>query len=282
MSENKNGNHRFGSDNVLDRGIPHGHPANAKMAPSKNFKVEVSLWLARLKIILLVLFYMLPWPIFGDLYYKILLANSAASFICVQLRLSCTETQYLTRMLRDDRFHNALYSVILFHYPPLPYVWLPIFLFSFLQVANHPWFDKMDESGLIGRITSFVESQSIALLRIIAVTEILILALIPFHLQGWTFRDIELTLFTIFWYHKFLTMRFHSKLNPFTRIVLSELRDEIENIALEPSCPRTLRTLLLSEVTSLFTPRVGGNELQHFICSEKPLFGKNSFLSGLA
>lgn len=96
-------------------------------------------------------------------------------------------------------------------------------------------------------------------------------------------------------------MRFHSKLNPFTRIVLSELRDEIEQIALEPSCPRTLRTLLLSEVTSLFTPRVGGNELQHFICSEKPLFGKitlwtsliftnpninpagkNSFLSGLA
>jgi hypothetical protein len=61
MSENKNGNHRFGSDNVLDRGMPHGHPANEKMAPSKSFKVEVSLWLARLKIILLVLFYMLPW-----------------------------------------------------------------------------------------------------------------------------------------------------------------------------------------------------------------------------
>ncbi len=89
------------------------------------------------------------------------------------------------------------------------------------------------------------------------------------------FSDIEMTLITILWYHQFLVMRFHSERNPFTRIVLSELRDEIKQIALEPSCPGILR-ILLSEVTSLFTPRLGGNELQNFICSEKPLFGKTT------
>lgn len=73
MSENINANQRFATEDgfasVLDpvirhryvRHMPHGQPPNDNMAPSKNFKVEVSLWLARLKIILLVLSYLLPW-----------------------------------------------------------------------------------------------------------------------------------------------------------------------------------------------------------------------------
>lgn len=98
MSENKNEIHWFATDNVLDRGMPHGQPANEKMAPGKNFKVEVSLWLARLKIILLIIFYLLPWYSFlpkqndvssvmvyfsAQAYiWKLVLQNIAGSLCC--------------------------------------------------------------------------------------------------------------------------------------------------------------------------------------------------------
>jgi len=69
-------------------------------------------------------------------------------------------------------------------------------------------------------------------------------------------------------------MRFHSRQNPFTRIVMDQLQDEIEILTLKPSCPAIVRHFL-SKVAALLTSRFGRNnkELQLFNSMKKPLFG---------
>lgn len=62
MSENENGNHRDVITNGVSEGeMPQGQPANGEMALDTNFKLKVSLWLTRLKIIFLVIVYLLSW-----------------------------------------------------------------------------------------------------------------------------------------------------------------------------------------------------------------------------
>ena len=69
-------------------------------------------------------------------------------------------------------------------------------------------------------------------------------------------------------------MRYHSRQNPFTRIVMDQLQDEIEILTLKPSCPAIVRHFL-SKVEALLTSRFGRNnkELQLFNSMKKPLFG---------
>jgi hypothetical protein len=65
------------------------------------------------------------------------------------------------------------------------------------------------------------------------------------------------TLMTLFVYYRFLTLRYSSRRNPYTRNTFGELRLLVESYAQNPSCPAVIRNLvskLVSFISRLAPP----------------------------
>ncbi|XP_057377803.2 transmembrane protein 33-like [Daphnia carinata] len=164
-------------------------------------------------------------------------------------------------------------------------IWLPIFLFALLHVSNYgievvEWFSP-SALGILKKGLELIELQSINILRIIAITEIFILLIIPFSLLSFSFSGLALPVVIVVVYLKFLVCRYTSKQNPFTRIVFGELLEEIEVLCNKSFCPACVRNFLYTLMAPLTSRIVRSSKKEHFIRLEKPLLGKKRFISGL-
>jgi hypothetical protein len=67
MSKKKSESQRDVTNEILDGEMPQGQTTNEEVALGSNFKVLVSLWFTRLKIIFFIIFHLLSWY---SLYYS--------------------------------------------------------------------------------------------------------------------------------------------------------------------------------------------------------------------
>lgn len=63
----------------------------------------------------------------------------------------------------------------------------------------------------------------------------------------WIFSG-RASLMTVFIYYRFLTLRYASRRNPYTRETFTQLRLVTENYTQKPSCPGTVRNIAIKVI----------------------------------
>nr|SVE74418.1 EOG090X0CJA [Daphnia barbata] len=215
-------------------------------------KIDFALWCTRLGTIVFTFNYLIP--IFGsgyNMYYKALLANAATSALRLHQRLPQVQLsrEFLGKVFIEDSAHYLLYSMIFFYAPPITWVLLPVFFFALLHISSYSLglIELLGPNalGIVRMAIGIVEVQSVNLLRTIAFSEIFLFPLLILSLFSG-----RATLMTLFVYYRFLTLRYSSRRNPYTRNTFGELRFLVESYAQNPSCPAVIRNLV-SKVVAL-------------------------------
>ncbi|XP_073954871.1 transmembrane protein 33-containing Krueppel homolog 2 [Choristoneura fumiferana] len=233
-----------------DSGPPKGLPA-LKAHVSAN-KVDVALWAIRLLTVLCTIGYVLP--IFNNpvsAFYKALLGNAAVSALRLHQRVPAREIalsrEFVARFFLEDSAHYLFYSLIFMNVAPNLLILTPIFLFALLHAASYSLtiLDTLGQNSLwVARLLiSLVEFQSRNILRAAALAEILLFPLVAvMALFGYC------GLLTPFVYYYFVTWRYASRRNPYTRNTFRELRVLAERQAERPALPAALRGALASGI----------------------------------
>ncbi|KAJ0172826.1 hypothetical protein K1T71_011965 [Dendrolimus kikuchii] len=222
-----------------DTGPPKGLPA-LKAHVTAN-KVDVALWAIRVLTVLCTIGYVLP--LFNNsvsAFYKALLANAATSALRLHQRIPAREIsisrEFMARFFLEDSAHYLFYSLIFMSVSPNLLILTPIFLFAVLHAASYSLtiLDTLGQNSMwVARLLiSLVEFQSRNILRAAALAEIVLFPLIVFMaFFGYC------GLMTPFVYYYFLTWRYASRRNPYTRNTFRELRVLAERTAQRPSMP---------------------------------------------
>ncbi|XP_019873650.1 Krueppel homolog 2 [Aethina tumida] len=225
-------------------------------------KIDCALWAIRLLSIVFAIGYLIP--VFGssqNAYYKVLIANAAISALRLHQRIGrvrlCRE--FLAELLLEDSFHYLFYSLIFLYVAPVTFVLLPIVLFSILHFASYSLtlLDCLGQNSWWGArlMISLVEFQSLNILRLVSFTEIM---LMPITVMLILFG--KASLLTPFIYYHFLTQRYSSRRNPYTRNMFRELRVFLEINAHKPTTPQFLRQAMLFIVN--FTCKLAPPQVQ--------------------
>ncbi|XP_018565148.1 Krueppel homolog 2 [Anoplophora glabripennis] len=225
-------------------------------------KIDCSLWAIRILSILFAIGYIIP--IFGssqNAYYKVLIANAAISALRLHQRLGRVRIsrEFLAELLVEDSCHYLFYSLIFLYVTPVTLAILPIVLFATLHAASYSLtlLDTLGQNSWWGArlLISLVEFQSLNILRLIAFTEIILMpCTVLLILMG------KASLLIPFIYYHFLTQRYISRRNPYTRNMFHELRILFETTAAKPSMPGFLRQALLAIVN--FTCKLAPPQIQ--------------------
>ncbi|XP_063365936.1 Krueppel homolog 2 [Cydia amplana] len=233
-----------------DQGPPKGIPA-LKAHVIAN-KVDVALWAIRILTVLCTFGYVLPLfcnPV--SAFYKALLGNAAVSALRLHQRIPAREIrpsrEFLARFFLEDSAHYLLYSLIFMNVAPNLLILTPIFLFALLHAASYSLtiLDTLGQNSLwVARLLiSLVEFQSRNILRAAALAEIVLFPLVVFMaLFGYC------GLMTPFVYYYFVTWRYASRRNPYTRNTFRELRVLLERQAARPGLPAPLKSAINSAV----------------------------------
>ncbi|KDR16814.1 Krueppel homolog 2 [Zootermopsis nevadensis] len=216
-----------------------------------DHKVEVALWATRVFTIIFTFGYFIP--LLGNpynAYYKALISNAATSALRLHQRIPrvTLSREFLSLLLLEDSCHYLFYSLIFLYVTPVTLVLLPVFLFAVLHSASYSLtlLDTLGQNSWWGArlLISLVEFQSRNILRLVAFTEIF---LVPFTVVL-IFMG-RASLLTPFIYYHFLTLRYSSRRNPYTRNMFYELRVLLEGTARKPGIPSFLRNILLSVIS---------------------------------
>jgi hypothetical protein len=218
--------------------------------PLKNHliehKVETALWVSRLLTIIFSVAYLLP--IFGSAqsaFYKVLMANAATSALRLHQRLPRIQftKEFLGQLLSEDSCHYLFFSLIFLYVSPVFLVLFPVVLFAVLHSASYSLtlLDLLGQNSWWGArlMISLVEFQQRNILRLIAYSEIFLMPLaIVLVFLG------RAGIMTPFIYYQFLTLRYTSRRNPYTRNMFHELRLATEAIANNAKTPDFARKIL--------------------------------------
>ncbi|XP_077264926.1 transmembrane protein 33-containing Krueppel homolog 2 isoform X1 [Temnothorax americanus] len=209
-------------------------------------KIKFGLWVTRLFTLIFTVGYIIP--IFGNpynIYYKVLMNNAATSALRLHQRVPRVQLtrQFLETLLLEDSCHYLFYSLIFLYAAPITLVLTPVFLFALMHLASYSLtlLDCLGHNSWWGArlLISLVEFQSRNILRLCALSEIIIL---PFTaVLVFTGRA---GLLTPFIYYQFLKLRLASQRNPFTRNVFYELRNGLSSVSKKPAVPDIIRKLI--------------------------------------
>ncbi|XP_064482240.1 transmembrane protein 33-like [Ornithodoros turicata] len=217
-------------------------------------KIDSLLWLTRMCTVVFTILYLLPlfsanpWTC----YQRALISNAATSALRLHQRMPSIQLTrlFLGQLLTEDSCHYLFYSLIFLFAQPMTLVLLPVFLFALLHSASFSLV-LLDKFGGNSRsmgswLVSLLESQSRNILRLVAFTEIFAMPLTIFSaLTG------RCSLVTPFVYYRFLSLRYASRRNPYSRTVFRELRLVAEHYATRPACPGFVRQSLLRAINLL-------------------------------
>ncbi|CAG9767003.1 unnamed protein product [Ceutorhynchus assimilis] len=213
-------------------------------------KIDCGLWAIRLLVFLFSFGYFIP--IFGQAqsaYYKVLIANAAISALRLHQRLGRVQLsrQFLAELIQEDSAHYLFYSLIFLYVAPATLVLIPVLLFAILHASSYSLtlLDTLGQNSWWGcrLLISFVEFQSLNILRLVSLSEIILMPYtVIMALSG------KAGLLTPFIYYNFLSQRYASRRNPYTRNMFRELRVMFENLAKKPRTPEIIRTAILGIV----------------------------------
>jgi hypothetical protein len=223
-------------------------------------KVDAALWVTRLMTIVFSTLYILP--LFGNplnFYYKAFLANAATSALRLHQRVPVVAFNrvFMTQLLLEDSCHYLFYSLIFIYCSPITLAIMPILLFAVLHFASFSLtlLDAMGRNSIwIARVfITMVEFQTVTILRMAAGAEIFTMQFtIIYALIG------RASLLTPFIYYRFLTLRYSSRRNHYTRTMFRELRVYCERVAMSPKCPAFVANLINKsiDIVSRFAPEI--------------------------
>ncbi|CAG0884884.1 unnamed protein product [Darwinula stevensoni] len=231
------------SPNEGERGRPQGW-ANL-LVHFQQQKVDCALWAIRGLTMVIVFGYFIP--LFShpyNMYYKALAANAAINALRLHQRTPHVQMnrQFFASLLMEDSCHYLFYSLIFMHPAPITMVLLPIFFFALVHFASYSLtlLDCMGMNNLwIARFfISIVELHCRNILQLIAFIEVMLMPVtIVIIFTG------RASLLTPFIYYRFLTLRYSSRRNPYSRKVFHDLRIHGENFFNKPSMPLVLRNI---------------------------------------
>lgn len=214
-------------------------------------KIESLLWFTRMCTVVFTLLYIIP--IFGanpyTCYQRALISNAATSALRLHQRMPTIQLSrmFLSQLLIEDSCHYLFFSLIFLFAQPMTLVLLPVFLFALLHSASFSLtlLDKFGgRSGFLGTwLVLLLEHQNNNILRLVAFTEIFLMPLTIFSLLSG-----RSSLVTPFVYYRFLSLRYASRRNPYSRTVFHELRLVTEHYASRPGCPAFLSRLLYKTI----------------------------------
>ncbi|XP_037976387.1 Krueppel homolog 2 isoform X1 [Plutella xylostella] len=233
-----------------DAGPPKGIPAfKAHVAANK---IDVAMWAIRLLTVTLVLGYIFPFFINAEsAFYKALLANAAISALRLHQRIPAREIalsrEFLTRLFLEDSAHYLFYSLVFMNATPNLLILLPVFLFAFLHSASYSLtiLDTLGQNSIpIARLLiALVEFKSRDILIYAAFAELLLFpAVVVMAFFGYC------GLLTPFVYYYFVSWRYTSRRNPYTRNTCRELRVLAERVAAWPRTPAVASRGILAAV----------------------------------
>ncbi|XP_046853392.1 transmembrane protein 33-like [Xenia sp. Carnegie-2017] len=236
-------------------------------------KIDSLLWMTRMFTVINVIWYLIPiFSPFASLtcYKRALICNAAVSALRLHQRIPNFQftRQYFVELFQEDSCHYLLYS-LMFLYTAIPVTaaLLPIGIFAVLHTLS---FSKK-LLDILGTAAVFrvgilrwarngidkVQTNQISLLRMIASTEIMIMLLtIALVFSG------TAGLLLPFMYYKFLTFRYASRRNPYSRLVFGEFRIMFQQMAMNAKCPGFVRNLIFSFIrfiSNLAPPVVTAN-----------------------
>nr|CAG4645783.1 EOG090X0CJA [Lynceus sp. MCZ IZ 141354] len=214
----------------------------ALVAHISTHRVDFALWCTRFMTIIFTLSFFIP--LFGSpssAYSKVLLSNAATSALRLHQRLPRVQLtrDFFTALLLEDSAHYLMYSLLFLSAAPFTVALIPPFLFALLHICS----TSLQLADLIGPVAlsglrvfiALIEMQSANILKTIAFTEIFLMPSVVVMIFGG-----RASLLTVFMYYRFLTLRYASRRNPYSRNTFSELRLLVESLAARPVVPRPI------------------------------------------
>ncbi|CAF2384759.1 unnamed protein product [Rotaria sp. Silwood2] len=211
-------------------------------------KTDTVLLLSRLATIVFTLIYLLPFLRSNSeshVYYtKALLSSAVTAILRLRQRIPTFEfsREFFFNLIREDSAHYLMYSFLFLSGSPMTIVLIPITTYALLHscsflsqiLTNYPaikyYFDRITEKHA-------------HLLRFVALNEIILMPLLI--LSIFVARS---NLLLIFMYYRFLTLRYTSHRNPYTRTLFYELRQRVEDLCSQPSCPAIITRICYSAI----------------------------------
>jgi len=198
-------------------------------------KTDAVLLLSRLATIFFTMMYILPFfRSESNVYYtKALLSSVVTSALRLRQRIPNFELsrQFLFNLFREDSAHYLMYSFLFLSGTPMTIVLIPVTTYAILhscsflsQILNH--------FPAIQQLCTRVTNNQVSLLRFVALNEIVLMPILI--LSIFVARS---NILLIFMYYRFLTLRYTSQRNPYTRGLFSELRQSVEYLCTKPACP---------------------------------------------
>ena len=220
-------------------------------------KIDSLLWITRIFTVINVIWYLIPIisPFSSySCYRRALICNAAVSALRLHQRLPNVRftREYLHQLLSEDSCHYLIYSLMfLYNAYPITAALIPLGMFALLHTSSFSkkLLDILGNAGVFGMgLVRWIrngidklQSNQIPLLRMIASTEIMIMLFtIGLVISG------AAGLLLPFIYYKFLTFRYASRRNPYSRMLFGEFRLMFQQLAMHERCPGFIRNIIYS------------------------------------
>lgn len=235
-----------------------GHQSQGKsfMAFLKENPNEVLGFTLRMATIYFVLSYILPIapPHIQKLAYTKAIAAAAATnaFRLHQrlrtVNLPILSQNFLVELMMQDSAHYLFYCLILVMSSPITLALLPITIYAIFNMivflnkfATEVGYVSM---SFVSWLHQLKQQQTINMLSTVACAEIFLFPL----LIAMVFNG-KTSLFTPFVYYRFLTMRYLSRRNPYTREMFLQLKLLLFSVANHQSCPALIQSAIFKFVS---------------------------------
>ncbi|XP_064636398.1 transmembrane protein 33-like [Lineus longissimus] len=208
-------------------------------------KVEAALWGTRVFTVFSAIFFMIP--LLGNqmsFYQRSLISSAATSALRLHQRLPNFQLnrEFFGLLFMEDSCHYLLFALIFINSHPVTLALIPVFLFALLHATNFTKviLDKLGPNSLqtLRNLITKLELQQRSILRFIACTEIFLMPAII--IMIFTGRSSILLPFV---YYRFLTLRYASRRNPYSRQLFYEMRVVVHQLVSKPQCPGFISSL---------------------------------------
>ncbi|CAF1067441.1 unnamed protein product [Rotaria magnacalcarata] len=207
-------------------------------------KTDSVLLLSRLATIFYTIMFVLPFfHAESNIYYtKALLSAIVTSVLRLRQRLPNFELSrvFLFNLFREDSAHYLMYSFLFLSSTPMTIVLIPIATYAILHSCSF-LSQIVIRFPAIQQLCIRVTENQINVLRFVALNEIVLMPILI--LSIFVSRSNFLLLFM---YYRFLTLRYTSQRNPYTKNMFYELRQSVEYLCNKPACPSVIARLCFS------------------------------------
>jgi len=181
-------------------------------------------------------------------YSKAFVSAAAANAFRLHQRLKGSTNPTFSRaflqdVMLEDSAHYLLYALLFAFSTPVTMTLLPIVLYAFLQNVNFLLKLAADtgsgQSTVVQKLHDIKVNHTGNILSTIACAEIVIFPVFTLLI----FSGKSTILFP-FVYYRFLTLRYLSRRNPYTRETFAQLKNAMYRVAGSASCPQLIRSVI--------------------------------------